>query len=286
MREIDNWKQQLVILIALFVGIIGVFAYFFGDNTPEEYAELEIIGYVNDRPLTRTAYDYHHEAANSSDDTRTPEKQTAIWNHLVNEELLIQQALRDQIIARDPNLRKYLAQAATGKIYQEARAAEISEETLRDFFDARKDLLTPSTYARVKRIYVRGAQADSQTRLKDIKQALTLGQNFDEVALSFGDTIPPKIPDRFMTFDELKATLGPVLAEAVIKLPTGSITNAIRAGSGWHFLFIADSKKAEAPSFVEVREVVEKLYREQTFDILLEQKLTQLKEEATIEFLP
>lgn len=289
MREIDNWRQQLLILVIIFTGILGLFALFFGHSNRDAYSNLTIIGYVNERPLVRDIYDYHIN--NFQTDPKTPltkEQEAQFRALLIDEELLIQQAMKDHLIATDPMLRQYIAQLATRKIYERNKNESISEEALKSFFETQKDTFTQSIYARVKRIYVRGAQGDSAQRVKDIRQALTntpSGQSFDEIALSYGDDIPLAMPDRLMSFEELKEYLGPILAETAIKLPAGTITNAIRAGSGWHFLLVAERKKSDAPEYVEVREQVKTLYREQADDIFLNQKLQSLREDADIEFL-
>ncbi|MEC8030214.1 MAG: hypothetical protein VX167_05900, partial [Pseudomonadota bacterium] len=66
-------------------------------------------------------------------------------------------------------------------------------------------------------------------------------------------------------------------------LDEGAITNAIRVGSGWHFLYLVQQRKGVVPEFDDIRDQVEKDYLRKVEEKALRDYLDWLRERADID---
>ncbi|EJW21347.1 hypothetical protein IMCC14465_11430 [alpha proteobacterium IMCC14465] len=268
----------LMALAGLIVAVSTVF------DTPKPDYEGTAIAFVNDVAIPETGY--LRALSMLEQDKRGPindADRLRILDLLIDEELLIQRADEINLIGIDSSVRKALTNAMIQFIISENGDAEITDEILNTHFLNNLDYFTPSKQIWVKRIYVRGARDDADQRLQEIRTALQQGENFDAVAARLGDEIFPEIPNSLLPPTKLQAYLGPALTQTVISLDEGAITNAIRVGSGWHFLYLVQQRKGIVPEFNDIREQVENDYLRKLEEKALRDYLDWLRERADID---
>ena len=268
----------LVALAGLIVAVSTVF------DTPKTDYEGTAVAFVNEVPIPQTSY--LRALSMLEQDKRGPITDTdriRILDLLIEEELLIQRADEINLIGIDSSVRKSLTSAMIQFIISENGDTEITDDILKSHFLNNLDYFTPSKQIWVKRIYVRGARDDAEQRLQRIRTALQQGENFDTVATQLGDEIFPDIPNSLLPPSKLQAYLGPALTQTAISLDKGAITNAIRVGSGWHFLYLVQQRKGVVPEFVDIRDQVENDYLRKVEEKALRDYLDWLRERADID---
>ena len=268
----------LVALAGLIVAVSTVF------DTPKTDYEGTAVAFVNEVPIPQTSY--LRALSMLEQDKRGPITDTdriRILDLLIEEELLIQRADEINLIGIDSSVRKSLTSAMIQFIISENGDTEITDDILKSHFLNNLDYFTPSKQIWVKRIYVRGARDDAEQRLQQIRTALQKGENFDTVATQLGDEIFPDIPNSLLPPSKLQAYLGPALTQTAISLDKGAITNAIRVGSGWHFLYLVQQRKGVVPEFVDIRDQVENDYLRKVEEKALRDYLDWLRERADID---
>lgn len=279
-QEPDLWGARLLGLAALAGLCIAVSTVF---QSNDAVPVNDAVATVNDVPISRTAYARALSVlAQDKKDALTPADRKQALNMLIQEELLIQRSQEIDLVSVDPSIRKALTGAMVQFIIAENGATDISEDSLRAHYAARLDHFTPSLQARVKRIYVRGARQDAAERLKQIRQALRNQEDFDSVNKRLGDEIFPQIPDTLLPPAKLRDYLGPALSETALTIQEGNITNAIRIGSGWHFLYVVQRRKGEAPAFDTIREQVKNDFIKSSEETALREYIQWLTNRAKI----
>lgn len=274
--------RPLLLGLAAGAGLIVAVSAVFGPRQPAY--EGKAVAVVNDVPIPETIY--LRALSTLEQDKRGPltdADRAQVLDSLIEEELLIQRAREINLIGIDNSLRKTVSSAMTRFIIAENGDAAVNDEILNTHFLNNLDHFTPSKQIWVKRIYVRGARDDADRRLEDIRQALQQGEDFDAVAERLGDDVFPIIPNSLLSPAKLQTYLGPALIQTAMSLDEGAITNAIRVGSGWHFLYLVRQRKGEAPEFEEVREQVESDYLRRAGEKALRNHLDWLRDRAEID---
>ncbi|MGC6476184.1 MAG: peptidylprolyl isomerase [Parvibaculales bacterium] len=280
-NEMENWRGQLGFLIIVFVIMIGGFALLMGDNNKK--VDFEVIAYVNHQPISKQVYvSILSEMEALKQEALTDEEKNQLVDLIIDEELMIQEVLRQNILAQNPELRRQLSNLYMLERQQAWLQEDVAEADLKAFFEENKSAFAPSAQIYVKRIFVRGAQENVTLKLNQIRNAFQQGQSFEAVAIAFGDDLPPAIPAKLLTLEELKKYMGPALVERIQNLPTGTLTDAVQAGSGWHFIYIVDRLTGTPPAFEEVRNKVQDLYRNASFEAYLEEQILKLREQARV----
>ncbi|MGB0192187.1 MAG: peptidylprolyl isomerase [Candidatus Micropelagos thuwalensis] len=268
----------LVALAGLIVAVSTVF------DTPKPDYEGTAVAFVNEVPIPETGY--LRALSMLEQDKRGPitdADRIRILDLLIEEELLIQRADEINLIGIDSSVRKSLTSAMIQFIISENGDTEITDDILNSHFLNNLDYFTPSKQIWVKRIYVRGARDDAEQRLQQIRTALQQGENFDTVATQLGDEIFPEIPNSLLPPSKLQAYLGPALTQTAISLDEGAITNAIRVGSGWHFLYLVQQRKGVVPELDDIQDQVENDYLRKVEEKALRDYLDWLRERADID---
>jgi len=278
-------KRQLVKYIVLAVLLATLLALFF--NGRARLPAIQPIAYVNHIPISADLYQTAlADLIANKQAPPTDEEKQQLLARLIDDELLIQKGINDGLLITDVEIRTLFADKIRAQLAAQATQGDIDEAELRAYFAERQGQFTPSAQIRLSRIFVRGAHTDAQARLAAIRAALRRGEDFDEVGARLGDATLPAIPQRLMTLQELRTHLGPALTQRVAKLETGTITDAIRAGSGWHFLYIIQRVKGVAVKFEDIKDEVATKYRKQAIEAEFANLLAELRKSANIRILP
>ncbi len=282
--EMENWRGQLGFLIIVFAVMIGGFALLTGNKNKE--VDFEVIAYVNHQPISKQVYEsILSEMETLKQEALTETEKDQLVDLIIDEELMIQEILRQNILAQNSELRRQLSNLYMLERQQAWFQEDVADTELKAFFEENKSAFAPSAQIYVKRIFVRGAQENVTLKLNQIRNAFQQGQSFEEVAIAYGDDLPPAIPAKLLTLDALKKYIGPALVERIQNLPTGTLTDAIQAGSGWHFIYIVDRLTGTPPAFDDVRNKVQDLYRNASFEAYLDEQISILRDAAKIDRL-
>lgn len=281
--ETIKWRGQLGTLIlafALMIGVIGLI----NAGKPQIDDSLPAAAHVNGRPVAAGAFDLiRADMEMAKNGALTEEEQDQLLDLMIDEELMIQKMLADGFLITNIDIRRRISNAYIARLKEVWDTKTVNTADLQAYFNDNVEEFTPSAAIHVKRIFVRGAREDVEQRLNAIRQAFQSGASFEEVSVNFGDAIPPAIPAKLLPLSELGQYIGPILTQKLTNLPTGTLTDAIQAGSGWHFLYIVERETGTPPSFDAVQDQVENMYRAMGFEAFLDESIAALRGDAVIQ---
>ena len=247
---------------------------------------------VNDRHIDRVEYANALQAL-LSDKTKTPTEgdKKLVLDRLIEEELLVQRGLEIGLLESDITVRKAIANAVIEFALAQSARKTAGEQDLRAYYDANKKRFAPAAQLQVERIFVRRVDArnqpvaDAETlrrRLDDIRAALRGGARFSDVARRLGDPLPPRIPRISLPRAKMVDYLGPELTRAATRLQSGTISDAIASGAGWHFLYVVRNRPGRVPPFDDMRAQIEDAFQRDADDEALRDYLNWLRQNADI----
>ena len=122
---------------------------------------------------------------------------------------------------------------------------------------------------------------EARKKIEDIRARIVAGESFEELAKQYSDDTMTKNAGGDMGWFQANAW-GPALAEALLKLKDGELSQPFRSAAGWHLLERQESR---------VQDVTEETKRNQARDMLARRKsdeeferfLRQLREESFVE---
>lgn len=281
-EETIKWRGQLGMLVLAFGFILAVVG-FINSRGPQIDTSLAAAAHVNGRPVSSAAFELiRADMEMAKNAALSEDEQSQLLELMIDEELMIQKMLSEGFLFTDIDVRRRISNAYISQLKQIWDSKTVSGADLRAYFEENIEDFTPSAEIYVKRIFVRGARDDVEQRLNAIRQAFQSGSSFEEVSVNFGDAIPPAIPAKLLPLTELKQFIGPILTQKLTNLPAGTLTDAIQAGSGWHFLYIVERTPGIPPSFDAVAEQVETMYRALGFEAFLDENIAALRVDADI----
>ena len=144
-NEPADRRVLLLLVVGSVVGIsLGIIAAFHGSSSHYTILPADAIALVNGRPISEE--EYTRTVALLASDKRTGvthADQVHVLNRLIEEELLIQQGIKNGVVDSDRAVRKAITQAMLASVVAESASAQPSTDELCAFYTA-----NPSLFAR------------------------------------------------------------------------------------------------------------------------------------------
>lgn len=237
----------------------------------------DVAAIVGERVIRRV--DYERVLAGVERDRRGPiddATRRRVLERMIDEELLVQQALALGLAASDRRVRGELVSGLVDSVVAEASGEQPSEAELeahyranQDFFvrpgrlrvealsfDAESAAGTSPPAAQATTVSSARARPDALTRAREARTALERGVSADEVKATLGDPPVAAVPDALLPLAKLRDYLGPAVLEALPMLAVGVWSAPIETGSGYALVRVVESEQASAPALEEVAAVV------------------------------
>lgn len=190
----------------------------------------------------------------------------------VAEELLVREAERRGLLARDPAARRLLAAAAERRLAEAARRTPISEADLRERYEKAAPSDPERDRATVALRFFRSAPgAEARARAAD--------------AADPGDApvVPP--PSGPVTLQDLRTAWGPAAAEALARLSAGETSPPVAVPGGFAVLRLIARAPGPAAPFERVRGTIEEAVRREAMERLRAAVLGRLRAGTTVAIL-
>jgi parvulin-like peptidyl-prolyl cis-trans isomerase-like protein len=236
------------------------------------------VAYVNGMPILDAEYARARDAMQSGlVRARTAEDNARAMQILIDEELIVQEALRLELGRDDRLVRKNLIQALIRSVTSLNSAAEPDEDGLRIFYEAEKSL-----FSSPRLVTIDVARADSESQSQGFMDALQGGASFEEARAAFNlqrTPIAPRAP-----LGKVSDYLGGSARDAVAKMAQGEITGPIATGSGDLFIWLRKNEGGPL-SFEQARDSVETEWSRRRDEQALEKYIARLRRNARIKIL-
>ena len=245
----------------------------------------DAIALVNGHAVQATVYE---QALNALDQERRREVTTQdrqdVLNRLIDEQLLIQQALKSGLAYNDRTVKNALVTAMLESQRMQAAAEPISEDDLQAFYQQQPGLFRGETRYRAGLIrvpYEDNKQAALE-RANTAREALQQGADFQTVADQYHRGGALNLPDVLLPQAKLSDYFGPALAEQISQLQALQATVPKPSRSAWLIAYLYEKQNLAPPAWAQLKTQVEAEVRRRRAEDLLATQLRLWREQAHI----
>ena len=201
-----------------------------------------------------------------------PATQNRVLSRMIDEELLVQQALDSGVAETDPEVRAALVRAAVNRVNAEVAALPIANEAIEVFFAAHRAAYASPTRYEVTALYFESKQfpdlKTAQRRAEAARDRLRAGQPIESLQRA-ADTLPFVPPGEFATRNTLANYFGSTAVDLIDQVRSGDTSPPINFGRGILLIYVSRRIDSEVPRLDSIRSLVEA-------DLLREQQETAL----------
>lgn len=246
--------------LLLFLGLIsGILLTAYGLLAPGAMAEKsDAVAMVNGRPVGRDLYERVVAGVEADQGTLSPEDRRHVLERMIEEELLVQQAVSLGMASRDRMARGYLVQAMMDFVGQRAPAEPPDEAALREFFEEH-----PARFRRPGRIALETMSFDVTPGVADdavraqaaaARDAVVSGGAWAAVSRDMSDEPIVKVPVSPLGAANVLEYLGPTATREAFALKPGAVSQPIRTKTGYLLIRVTQRWDDTVPPFEAVRE--------------------------------
>jgi len=177
-------------------------------------------------------------------------------NRLIDEELLIQKALKLGVLRKTPQVRQHLLIAMGEYVAASSPQPLPDEATLRDYFEKHiRRFMGPRSF-KIKCIFFRGNTAESRGKIEGALQSLKDGKSFDDAKTLYGSKPSLPVPSSALPPGALRMYLGPTAAKIVESLEPNTSSRPIRVAGGSRIVKLIGVVEPPTPLFKDYKEKV------------------------------
>ena len=233
----------------LVAGCIGLAAALYGAiGLPLVERAGDAAAIVNGVPIPREALARAVLALEAdSRNPVTPEREAAVLQRLIEEELLVQHGIELGLAESDFNARRAIVQSVLSLAVAERAGQTPSDGELRRFYRENQGFFAPASRFAASVVFVRDGAGQAE-RLEAARSALGRGAS----AQGLGD--PTAIPFPRSALDQAgwRRLIGPDAAAAAVALAPGDVTPPIASAGGAFLVRLDGFVAAPAPRFEAV----------------------------------
>lgn len=244
----------------------------------------EIAAVVGERRIRRV--DYERMLAGVEKDLRSPidaAMRRRVLERMVDEELLVQQALALGLAAADRRVRGELVSGLVDSVVAEADRAEPTAEEIERHYRENVDFFTRPGRLRIEALAFSAARPEPAERARAARARLAAGEAPRAVEQALGDPPVAKRPEGWLPLPKLRDYLGPAVVEALVGLEPGVWSEPIATAEGAALLRILEREPDRAPPLAEVESLVRRDLVRRRGDAALRRYLDGLREATPVE---
>lgn len=239
---------------------------------------LDTAAIVGDRAIRRV--DYERMLAAVETDLRNPidaATRRRVLERLIDEELLVQQALRLGLAAADRRVRGELVSGIVDSVVAEVASDPPTPEDVAAHYAGNHDL-----FAWPGRLRIEAIRFADATRAALGREALVAGESTAAVEARLGLPAVAPVPDALLPLAKLRDYVGPALLEAIQGLEAGRWSEPIALAQGAALVRIHEREAVETPPFEQVEALVRRDLVRRRGDEALRRYLDGLREQTVI----
>lgn len=244
----------------------------------------DVAAIVGERVIRRV--DYERMLAGVEQDLRSPiddATRRRVLERMIDEELLVQQALALGLAAADRRVRGELVSGLVDSVVAEADRAEPNAEEVERHYRENLDFFTRPGRLRIEALFFSAARGEAEERARAARAQLVAGAEPRAVERAVGDRPVAEVPDGLLPLPKLRDYLGPAVVEALTELPTGEWSEPIASDEGARLIRILEHEGETAPPLVEVEALVRRDLVRRRGDTALRRYLDALRETTPVE---
>jgi hypothetical protein len=263
----------------LIAGALGILAALIGAiGAPHVALTSQPAAVVNGVPIPRAALMRAVLALeNDSRNPVTPEREAAVLERLIEEELLVQHGVDLGLAETDFAARRALVQSVLALAVAERAGAEPNDGELRAFYRENAGFFAPAPRFSATAVFLEDAPA--RARVAEVRARLARGAD----ATNLGDQMAVEIPRAPLPEAEWRRLIGADAARAAAALAPGQVSHPIPTGGGLLIVRVNGFAAAPAPAYEEVADQVRAEWDRRADEAAARNYLERLKQRARIE---
>jgi len=250
------------------------------ENSAQRAMPPGAIAMVNNNAILRA--DFVRALTAVSAGKRNPvskDDEAAILQRLIEEELLVQHALRLGMIETDTSLRNSLVSTLTRDVIARSRARAVTDEALKSYYQNNREPFVRGSRYFIAALLFSGPGANA--KMAEFDAARTSGKSLAQLLKEFAaNTIP--VPQGLVPKQKLLDYLGPEPVRSLDNLDLGSWSLPIATGNGNWRLLLLEKTQATEPDWQEIKPQVMSAYLDERDSKALRIYINQLKKRADI----
>ena len=259
----------------------------------------DIAAIVGDRPIRRI--DYERMLAGVEQDRRGPiddGTRRRVLERMIDEELLVQQALALGLAQIDRRVRGELVSSIVDSVVSEVDAEPPSEAEIEQHYRANAAFFARPGRLRVESLFFserpaaatageRGGNGQNgvdaaQERARAARARLARGEDFAAVAADLADRAVLEIPDALLPLAKLRDYVGPAAIETLAALAPGDWSGPLETAGGFRLIRLVEREPETTPPLAEVADLVRDDLVRRRGDEALRRHLDALREEIDV----
>lgn len=259
-------------------GAVGLFAALIGAvGAPRLQFADRPAAVVNGAPIPREALARAVLALeNDSRNPVTPEREAAVLERLIEEELLVQRGIELGLGETDFAARRALVQSVLALAIAERAGQEPSEEELRGFYRDNAGFFAPAPRFAASIVFLADA---TEARVGATRTALSQGADAREL----GDPMAIPMPRAALPESEWRRLIGAEAASAAARLQPGGIAGPIPTSGGAYLVRVDGFAAAPAPRYEDVAAQVRTEWERRADEAAAQAYIDRLKRRARLE---
>ncbi|MBL4616431.1 MAG: peptidyl-prolyl cis-trans isomerase [Robiginitomaculum sp.] len=207
----------------------------------------------------------------------TEDDEQAILQRLIDEELLLQRAIKLGLVEAEPELRNSLVAALTREVISRSRSEDVDKQKLEEFYETNKQLFTQKPRYFVKAVFLANPK-----NAAEFEAALANEDSIDTLVNNFAGNIP--VPEGLLPKQKLIDYLGPQALVDIDAMEIETWSKPIDEQNAFWRIFLVD-KTTET---IFARDIIEQqvltAFKNQRDDIALRDYISSLRREAVITY--
>jgi len=258
----------------------------------------DIAAIVGDRPIRRI--DYERMLAGVEQDRRGPidaGTRRRVLERMIDEELLVQQALALGLAQIDRRVRGELVSSVVDSVVSEAEAEPPSDAEIERHYRESAAFFARPGRLRVESLYFSGRAAaataedhggndqgadSAQERARAARARLVRGEDPGAVAADLADRAVLEIPDALLPLAKLRDYVGPAAIEALTALAPGDWSGPLETAGGFRLIQLVEREPLTTPPLAEVADLVRDDLVRRRGDEALRRHLDALREQIDV----
>lgn len=247
----------------------------------------EIAAVVGERTIRRV--DYERMLAGVEQDLRNPiddATRRRVLERMIDEELLVQQAIGLGLAASDRRVRGELVASLVDSVVAETEGEPASADEVERHYRENLAFFARPSRLRIESLFfsaARGGADGARERARQAREALAAGQPGAEVERALADPQVAKVPDALLPLAKLRDYVGPAVLEVASALPPGAWSEPIASLEGERIVRVVEREAGEAPAFESVAAIVGRDLERRRGDDALRRYLEGLREQIPVE---
>jgi hypothetical protein len=208
---------------------------------------------------------------------------------MIDEELLLQQALDSGAAQSDPEVRAALVRAAINRVNAETAALPETRGDIEAYFAAHRAAYATAARYQVTPLYFEAERFPDLTaarqRAEAVRAGLRAGQPLELLARA-ADTLPFVPPGELATANTLANYFGPSVSTSIDEARIGDSTTPIAFGRGVLLVYVSRRIASEIPALDSIHSLVQADLLRERQETALARLLDSLHEAAHIDVAP